>query len=114
MWCLSIAKLKAFIALLSVRGAHSKNIEMGGFWYEKWDLAVFTTSMLWNRYQETMHNLHFDKKDKRRARLSNKIALMSDVWGGFVASSNACYKPGANIAHSGRAALHRQSTDGQG
>ncbi|CAK6978110.1 piggyBac transposable element-derived protein 4-like [Scomber scombrus] len=45
-----------------------------------------------------MRYLRFDKKESRRARLSNdKFALMSHVWGRFVDNCVACYKPGPNL-----------------
>ncbi|XP_065814652.1 activating transcription factor 7-interacting protein 1 isoform X2 [Labrus bergylta] len=97
-WDLSVAELKAFIALLYVRGAFNKNIELESFWSEEWGLAFFRTTMPRNRFRQIMRYLCFDKKDDRHARLcSDKFALMSEVWGGFVSNSIACYKPGACI-----------------
>ncbi|KAK7910225.1 hypothetical protein WMY93_014909 [Mugilogobius chulae] len=40
-WELSIGELKAFIALLYVRGAFSKNIEMESLWSGEWGLPFF-------------------------------------------------------------------------
>ncbi|KAM7018170.1 piggyBac transposable element-derived protein 4-like [Tautogolabrus adspersus] len=97
-WDLSVAELKAFIALLYVRGAYNKNIEMESFWSEEWGFAFFRATMPRNRFREIMRYLRFDKKHDRHARLSSdKFALMSDVWGAFVGNSIACYKPGACI-----------------
>lgn len=97
-WDLSVAELKAFIALLYVRGAYNKNIEMESFWSEEWGLTFFRATMPRNRFREIMRYLRFDKKDDRRSRLCHdKFALISDVWGGFVNNSIACYKPGGCI-----------------
>eukprot|EP00064_Thunnus_orientalis_P010017 superscaffoldBa00001319_g10043 len=77
---------------------HQLYIEMESFWSEEWGLAFFNEIMPRNRYREIMRHLCFDNKHNRCARLSsNKFALVSDVWGGFVANSITCYKPGANI-----------------
>ncbi|KAK7893479.1 hypothetical protein WMY93_022631 [Mugilogobius chulae] len=44
-WELSIGQLKAFIALLYVRGAFSKNIEMESLWLGEWGLPFFQSTM---------------------------------------------------------------------
>lgn len=62
LWDLSIAELKALIALLLVRGAYNKNIDMESFWSEEWRLAFFNTTTPSNRYWEIMCYLRFDKK----------------------------------------------------
>lgn len=62
LWDLSIAELKALIALLLVRGAYNKNIDMESFWSEEWGLAFFNTTTPSNRYWEIMCYLRFDKK----------------------------------------------------
>ena len=95
---LSVRELKAFLALLFVRGVYNKNIEMESFWSEEWGLAFFNSTMPRSRYREIMRYLRFDKKESRRAHLSSdKFALMSHVWGSFVNNCVACYKPGLNI-----------------
>ena len=94
-WDLTVRELKAFLALLFVRGVYNKNIEMESFWSEEWGLAFFNSTMPRSRYREIMR---FDKKESRRARLStDKFALMSHVWRSFVNNCVACYKPGPNI-----------------
>lgn len=62
LWDLSIAELKALIALLLVRGAYNKNIDIESFLSEEWGLAFFNTTMPSNRYREIMFYLRFDKK----------------------------------------------------
>ncbi|XP_041635205.1 uncharacterized protein LOC121504472 [Cheilinus undulatus] len=97
-WDLSIAELKAFIALLYVRGAYNKNIDFESLWSEEWGLAFCRTTMPRNHFRKIMRYLRFDKKHERQARLCNdKFALMSDVWGGFINNCIACYNPGACI-----------------
>ncbi|XP_049906787.1 uncharacterized protein LOC126394167 [Epinephelus moara] len=61
-WDLSIAELKAFIALLYVRGAYNRNIEMESFWSEEWGLAFFAATMPRNRFRDIMRYLRFDMK----------------------------------------------------
>ncbi|XP_034543026.1 activating transcription factor 7-interacting protein 1 isoform X2 [Notolabrus celidotus] len=97
-WDLSIPELKAFIALLYVRGVYNKNMELESFWSEEWGLAFFRTTMPRDRFRTIMRYLRFDNKHNRRVRLCvDKFALMSDVWDGFVKNSIACYRPGLCI-----------------
>ncbi|KAK7896637.1 hypothetical protein WMY93_021962 [Mugilogobius chulae] len=97
-WELSLAELKAFIALLYVRGAYNKSLEMESLWSEEWGLPFFRSTMARNKYREIMRYLRFDLKEDRQARLSlDRFALVSDVWKGFVANCVRCYKPGPNI-----------------
>ncbi|KAI4794052.1 hypothetical protein KUCAC02_032318, partial [Chaenocephalus aceratus] len=66
-WDVSITELKAFIALLYVRGAYcGKNIEMESFWSEQWGNAFFKATLSRNRFREIMRYLRFDKKETRR------------------------------------------------
>ncbi|KAJ4947501.1 hypothetical protein JOQ06_009536 [Pogonophryne albipinna] len=54
-WDVSIMELKAFIALLYVRGAYcGKNIEMESFWSEQWGNAFFNATLSRNRFWEIM------------------------------------------------------------
>ncbi|KAJ4936576.1 hypothetical protein JOQ06_001165 [Pogonophryne albipinna] len=54
-WDVSIMELKAFIALLYVRGAYcGKNIEMESFWSEQWGNAFFNATLSRNRFREIM------------------------------------------------------------
>ncbi|KAJ4929972.1 hypothetical protein JOQ06_018988 [Pogonophryne albipinna] len=70
-WDVSIMELKAFIALLYVRGAYcGKNIEMESFWSEQWGNAFFNATLSRNRFREIMRYLRFDKKETRRCRLT--------------------------------------------
>ncbi|KAK7891608.1 hypothetical protein WMY93_023571 [Mugilogobius chulae] len=86
-WELSIGELKAFIALLYVRGAFSKNIEMESL-----------CTMPRSRYRDIMRHLRFDRREERMARLStDKFALATDVWQWFVANSIRCYRPSDNL-----------------
>lgn len=98
-WDVSVAELKAFIALLYVRGAYcGKNIEMESFWSEKWGNTFFTSTLSRNRFREIMRFLRFDKKETRRIRLTtDRFALMAEVWERFRQNCVACYKPGQDI-----------------
>ncbi|XP_032379457.1 piggyBac transposable element-derived protein 3-like [Etheostoma spectabile] len=98
-WDMTVAELKAFIALLYVRGAQgAKHINVDSLWSEKWGLPFFTETMARNRFRELMKFLRFDKKETRRIHLQDdKFALVSATWNKFVANSIACYKPGADI-----------------
>lgn len=98
-WDLSIAELKAFIALLYARGVYGKNMDFEHFWSQEWGMIFFRSTMPRDRFREIMRYLRFDKKqDQFFARLrDDKFAPMSDVWAGFVKNSIACYQPGSNI-----------------
>ncbi|XP_010765808.1 uncharacterized protein isoform X4 [Notothenia coriiceps] len=96
-WKLSLAELKAFIALLLARGVHNGRI-VEDLWSQEWGLPFFSTTMARHRYRDIMRFLRFDKKDTRRSRLGNdKFALVSEVWDRLVQNSIACYKPGSEI-----------------
>ncbi|XP_073345276.1 uncharacterized protein [Pagrus major] len=98
-WDLTVAELKAFIALLYVRGAQcAKNIELDSLWSEKWGIPFFRQTMARNRFRDIMRFLRFDRKETRRVRLQDdKFALVRATWDRFIQNSVACYKPGANI-----------------
>ncbi|KAK7896359.1 hypothetical protein WMY93_021684 [Mugilogobius chulae] len=97
-WELSIGELKAFIALLYVRGAFSKNIEMESLWSGEWGLPFFQSTMPRSRYRDIMRHLRFDRREERMVRLStDKFALATDVWQWFVANSIRCYRPSDNL-----------------
>ena len=53
-WDVSVAELKAFIAMLFVRGTYNKNIKMESFWSEEWGLPFFNATMSRDRYREIM------------------------------------------------------------
>ena len=98
-WKLSICELKAFIALLYVRGAYGgKNFPLYNFWNREWGVAFFQQTMPRSRCREIMRFLRFDVRSTRSARLqTDKFALISDIWNRFVDNSISCYKPGDNI-----------------
>ncbi|KAJ8271033.1 hypothetical protein GJAV_G00122010 [Gymnothorax javanicus] len=98
-WDISLAELKAFIALLYVRGAYcGKNIDVECFWSEQWGNAFFISTLSRNRYQEIMRFLCFDRKETRRCRLTaDRFAPLREVWDMFVSNSIACFRPGPNI-----------------
>ncbi|KAJ4930775.1 hypothetical protein JOQ06_025083 [Pogonophryne albipinna] len=98
-WDVSIMELKAFIALLYVRGAYcGKNIEMESFWSEQWGNAFFNATLSRNRFREIMRYLLFDKKETRRCRLTtDKFTHVRKVWDRFVENSIASYRPGSDI-----------------
>ncbi|KAF3837864.1 hypothetical protein F7725_009632 [Dissostichus mawsoni] len=71
-WDVSIMELKAFIALLYVRGAYcGKNIEVESFWSEQWGNAFFNATLSRNRFRDIMRYLRFDKKETRRRARNN-------------------------------------------
>ncbi|KAL1251031.1 hypothetical protein QQF64_018827 [Cirrhinus molitorella] len=80
-WDMPLAELKAFIALLYVRGAYcGKNIDIESFWSKEWGNTFFITTMSRNRFREIMRYLRFDRKETRRCRLStDKFALMAEA-----------------------------------
>lgn len=98
-WDITVDELKAFIALIYIRGAQGgKGMDLASFWSADWGYAFFKETMSRNRFQEIMRFLRFDKKETRRTRLQeNKFALVAEVWEKFVQNSIACYKPGADI-----------------
>uniref|UniRef100_A0A3B3SZ47 PiggyBac transposable element-derived protein domain-containing protein n=1 Tax=Paramormyrops kingsleyae TaxID=1676925 RepID=A0A3B3SZ47_9TELE len=98
-WDITVDELKAFIALVYVRGAQGgKGMDLVSFWSDDWGCAFFKETMSRNRFQEIMRFLRFDKKETRRTRIQdNKFALVSEIWERFVQNSIACYKPGVDI-----------------
>ncbi|KAM9342347.1 piggyBac transposable element-derived protein 4-like [Pholidichthys leucotaenia] len=96
-WDISVEELRAFIALLYVRGAYNKNLDMVSFWSEEWGLPFFRETMPRSRFREIMRHLCFDKKDNRHTGSTDKFVSIVDMWDLFVANCGACYKPGANI-----------------
>ncbi|TRY76094.1 hypothetical protein DNTS_033980 [Danionella cerebrum] len=98
-WDLTVNELKAFIALVYVRGAQGgKGMGLASFWSADWGYAFFKETMSRNRFQEIMRFLRFDKKETRCTRVQvNKFALVADVWEKLIQNSIACYKPGADI-----------------
>lgn len=98
-WELSMHELKAFIALLYLRGAtRGRNQELSSFWSAEWGNPIFKETISRNRFQTIMRFLRFDQKDTRPQRLEeNKFALANEMWDGFVSNSILCYKPGADI-----------------
>lgn len=62
-WDLTVAELKAFIALLYIRGAQgAKNMDLGSLWSEKWGFPFFKETIARNRFREIMRFLRFDEK----------------------------------------------------
>lgn len=98
-WELSLDELKAFIALLYLRGASGgRNQELSSFWSAEWGLPIFKETMSRNRFQTIMRFLRFDQKDTRAQRLEeNKFALANEMWDSFVSNCVLSYKPGADI-----------------
>ena len=51
-----------------------------------------------NDFTEIMRFIRFDKKSERSQRTrTNKLAMVSTVWGQFTENSQNCYKPSAYI-----------------
>ena len=52
-----------------------------------------------DRLKEILRYLRFDIKNTRSERLkTDKFALASSVWNGFISNSIACYRPGDNLS----------------
>ena len=98
-WDLSLPELKAFLAIIYMRGAiGGKNIDMESYWSQKWGNQFMRSTMSRNRFRDIMRFLRFDNRQTRRIRLTtDKFALASEVWDRFRINSIACYKPGAEI-----------------
>ena len=98
-WELSLCELKAFIALLYVRGAYGgRNFPLYNFWNKEWGVSFFSQTMSRNRCREILRFLRFDLRSTRSTRLqTDKFALISDISNKFVDNSISCYKPGENI-----------------
>uniref|UniRef100_A0A1A7XFA5 PiggyBac transposable element-derived protein domain-containing protein n=1 Tax=Iconisemion striatum TaxID=60296 RepID=A0A1A7XFA5_9TELE len=98
-WELSIAELRAFIALVLARGVHTRRgTDVEGLWSKEWGVPFFTSTMSRNRFRDIMRFLRFDQKHTRCARLPNdKFALVRNVWDRLIQNSIASFKPGAEI-----------------
>lgn len=93
-WKLSLAKLKAFTALLLARGVHNgMHLDMEDLWSKEWGLPFFSTNMSRNRFREIMR---FNQKDTRHD-CRNRFAMVSEVWDRLVKNSQAPHKPRAEI-----------------
>ncbi|XP_019905285.3 activating transcription factor 7-interacting protein 1 isoform X1 [Esox lucius] len=99
MWDMSVDELKAFIALLFVRGAYGgKTMDVESFWSDRYGVDFFRETLTRNRFREIMQHLRFDDRETRGQRLeTDKFAAVSDTWNGFVKNCIACYKPGKNL-----------------
>lgn len=98
-WDLTVAELKAFIALLYIRGAlGAKSLELDSLWSEKWGFSFFKETIQRNRFKDIMRFLCFDRRETRHVGLQDdRFALISATWNKFVKNCVACYSPGANI-----------------
>ncbi|XP_064208065.1 uncharacterized protein tcerg1b isoform X2 [Anguilla rostrata] len=98
-WCLSIDELKAFIAILYVRGVTcGRNADMESFWSDRFGHSFFKDTMPRNRFREIMRFLRFDCREERLARQpTDRFALVSQIWDGFVRNAALSYRPGRNI-----------------
>ncbi|XP_035290308.1 uncharacterized protein tcerg1b isoform X1 [Anguilla anguilla] len=99
VWCLSIDELKAFIAILYVRGVTcGRNADMESFWSDRFGHSFFKDTMPRNRFREIMRFLRFDCREERLARQpTDRFALVSQIWDGFARNAALSYRPGRNI-----------------
>ncbi|XP_041093443.1 uncharacterized protein LOC121305857 [Polyodon spathula] len=98
-WAMSLEELEAFIAILYVHGAcGGKSLNLERLWSTQWGIAFFAETMPQSRFREILRFLRFDLRATRSARLqTDKFALASEIWNGFIENSIACYKPGENL-----------------
>lgn len=72
-WKLSLAGLKAFIAIRLARGVdNGMHMDMEDLWSKEWGLPFFSTNMSRNWFREIMHYPWFDQK-RHQTRLSQQI-----------------------------------------
>ncbi|KAM3603127.1 uncharacterized protein V6R79_016937 [Siganus canaliculatus] len=98
-WDFSVAELKAFIAILYVRGACCGNgLDLESFWSEEWGNVFFKTTLSRERFRKIMRYLRFDLVATRSQRqATDKFTHVRMVWDRFVQNSIKCYKPGLDI-----------------
>lgn len=65
---------------------------------KKYGPAVIRGTMPRDKFKKIMRFLRFDDKETRKQRLeTDKFALMSYIWYGFIENCKKCYNPGVNV-----------------
>lgn len=90
-WDMTVEGLKAFIALVYIRGTIGENgMDLARFWSSDWCYAFFKETIFQKRFQEIMRFLRFHKKETRCTRLQEgKFTLVAEIWEKFVQNSIA-------------------------
>lgn len=71
---------------------------MDDYWSADLENTFFKETMSRQRFREIMRYLRFDDKNTRAARLvTDKFAMISEIFDKFVENSIASYRPGENI-----------------
>jgi len=97
-WSVSIDELKAFIAILYIRGALGQSMNLEMLWSGTWGNYLVQKAMSRNRFKEIMRFLRFEDKATRSTRLrGDKFALFSDIRFDFIANAQSSYVPGPYI-----------------
>ncbi|XP_029441015.1 uncharacterized protein LOC115080763 isoform X2 [Rhinatrema bivittatum] len=98
-WSVSSSELRAFIAILYVRGAtRAKDLKLETLWSDEWGIPFCKNAMSRNRFNEIMKYLRFSEKSTRSARLGvDKFALFSEVWNRFTRNIQMCYTAGPHV-----------------
>ena len=92
-------ELEAFIAVMFYRGVcGAKSLPLKSLWDKKWGSQFVRQVISRDRFCEVLSFLRFDKKSTRSERLmTDKFALISEVWYRFIANSQQCYIPEENL-----------------
>ncbi|XP_051956395.1 piggyBac transposable element-derived protein 4-like isoform X1 [Xyrauchen texanus] len=92
-------ELKAFVGLVYLRGVvGSKSMRLDDFWSKEFGHSFFKETMSRQKFRDIMRYLRFDDKSTRAARLvTDRFAMISEIFDKFVKNSIASYTPGENI-----------------
>ncbi|XP_030609928.1 uncharacterized protein LOC115797483 [Archocentrus centrarchus] len=96
-WFMALPELKAFIAILILRGI-VRLPAVHDVWSATLGVPAISKIMARNCFQDIMRHLRFDDKDTRNERVANDwFAAVSDIWGSFVTNCITSYNPGRHI-----------------
>ncbi|XP_062304721.1 piggyBac transposable element-derived protein 4-like [Osmerus eperlanus] len=92
-------ELKAFVGLVYLRGIMGgTSVKVDDYWSADLGNPLFKDTMSRQKFRDIMRYLRFDDKNTRADRLvTDRFAMMSEIFDNFVKNSIACYTPGENI-----------------
>jgi hypothetical protein len=98
-WSIEMDELEAFIGILFYRGlCGAKNSPVKSLWDSVWGSHYVKSVMSRDRFLEIFSLLRFDVKCTRRQRLvTDRFALISDLWYRFVTNCQQAYIPDENL-----------------
>ncbi|XP_066516461.1 piggyBac transposable element-derived protein 4-like [Hoplias malabaricus] len=92
-------ELKAFFGLIYLRGVTGgKHRKLDEYWSSDLGMPIFRETISRQKFREIMRHMRFDDKNTRATRLmTDKFAMISEIFNKFVQNCIASYTPGQNI-----------------